>query len=67
MAYLSDFVKSTLSRVVLGKEIPAFPYNIGDKVESFDSTIWALHKGTKRVGPLLYPTSFTFSVRIQED
>ncbi|KAF9910597.1 hypothetical protein EC991_006156 [Linnemannia zychae] len=48
MAYLSDFVKSTLSRVVLGKEIPAFPYNIGDKVESFDSTIWALHKGTKR-------------------
>ncbi|KAF9141463.1 hypothetical protein BGX30_004760 [Mortierella sp. GBA39] len=48
MAYLSDFVKSTLSRVVLGKEIPTFPYNIGDKVESFDSTIWALHKGTKR-------------------
>ncbi|KAF9155097.1 hypothetical protein BG015_011065 [Linnemannia schmuckeri] len=48
MAYLSDFVKSTLSRVVLGKEIPAFPYNIGDRVESFDSTIWALHKGTKR-------------------
>ncbi|KAF9540396.1 hypothetical protein EC957_004342 [Mortierella hygrophila] len=48
MAYLSDFVKSTLSRVVLGKEIPTFPYNIGDKVESFDSTIWALHKGIKR-------------------
>lgn len=48
MAYLSDFVKSTLSRVVLGKEIPAFPYNIGERVESFDSTIWALHKGTKR-------------------
>ncbi|KAF9097153.1 hypothetical protein BGX23_009642 [Mortierella sp. AD031] len=48
MAYLSDFVKSTLSRVVLGKEIPSFPYNIGERVESFDSTIWALHKGTKR-------------------
>ncbi|KAF9933442.1 hypothetical protein FBU30_005476 [Linnemannia zychae] len=48
MAYLSDFVKSTLSKVVLGKEIPPFPYNIGDRVESFDSTIWALHRGTKR-------------------
>ncbi|KAF9183928.1 hypothetical protein BGZ51_003673 [Haplosporangium sp. Z 767] len=48
MAYLTDFVKSTLSRVVLGKEIPSFPYNIGERVESFDSTIWALHKGTKR-------------------
>ncbi|KAF9420065.1 hypothetical protein BGZ94_009231 [Podila epigama] len=42
------FVKSTLSKVVLGKDIPPFPYNIGEKVESFDSTIWALHKGTKR-------------------
>ncbi|KAF9403041.1 hypothetical protein BGX21_007508 [Mortierella sp. AD011] len=48
MAYLSDFVKSTLSRVVLGKEIPSFPYTIGDRVDSFDSTIWALHKGIKR-------------------
>ncbi|KAG0202102.1 hypothetical protein BGX28_005284 [Mortierella sp. GBA30] len=48
MAYLTDFVKSTLSRVVLGKEIPSFPYSIGERVDSFDSTIWALHKGTKR-------------------
>ncbi|KAF9580343.1 hypothetical protein BGW38_003052, partial [Lunasporangiospora selenospora] len=48
MAYLTDFVKSTLSRVVLGKDIPAFPYNIGDRVDSFDSSIWALHHGTKR-------------------
>ncbi|KAF9575455.1 hypothetical protein EC968_003060 [Mortierella alpina] len=48
MAYLTDFVKSTLSRVVLGKEIPSFQYNIGERVDSFDSTIWALHKGTKR-------------------
>ncbi|KAF9356456.1 hypothetical protein BGX26_005230 [Mortierella sp. AD094] len=48
MAYLSDFVKSTLSRVVLGKEIPSFPYTVGDRVDSFDSTIWALHKGIKR-------------------
>jgi len=49
MAYFSDFVKSTLSKVVLGKEIPAFPYTIGDRVDSFDSSIWALHKGIKRV------------------
>ncbi|KAI8358023.1 armadillo-type protein [Mortierella sp. GBAus27b] len=48
MAYLSDFVKSTLSRVVLGNQIPSFPYNIGDRVDSFDSTIWSLHRGTKR-------------------
>ncbi|KAF9990045.1 hypothetical protein BGZ75_003814 [Mortierella antarctica] len=48
MAYLTDFVKSTLSRVVLGKEIPSFQYNIGERVDSFDSTIWALHRGTKR-------------------
>ncbi|KAI1315558.1 hypothetical protein EDD11_000631 [Mortierella claussenii] len=48
MAYLSDFVKSTLSRVVLGKEIPSFPYTIGERVDSFDSTIWSLHKGIKR-------------------
>ncbi|KAF8939154.1 protein kinase [Dissophora ornata] len=48
MAYFTDFVKSTLSKVVLGKEIPSFPYNIGERVDSFDSTIWALHKGTKR-------------------
>ncbi|KAG0351329.1 hypothetical protein BGZ54_003318 [Gamsiella multidivaricata] len=48
MAYLTDFVKSTLSRVVLGKEIPSFPYNIGERVDLFDSTIWALHKGIKR-------------------
>lgn len=49
MAYFSDFVKSTLSKVVLGKEIPAFPYTIGERVDSFDSSIWALHKGIKRV------------------
>jgi SCY1-like protein 1 len=49
MAYLSDFVKSTLSRVVLGKEIPSFAYNVGDRVDSFDSTIWSLHRGTKKV------------------
>ncbi|KAK3807812.1 MAG: armadillo-type protein [Benniella sp.] len=48
MAYLSDFVKSTLSRVVLGKEVPSFAYNVGDRVDSFDSTIWSLHKGTKK-------------------
>ncbi|KAF9320717.1 hypothetical protein BG003_005168 [Podila horticola] len=48
MAYLTDFVKSTLSKAILGKEIPPFPYNIGERVDSFDSTIWALHKGTKR-------------------
>ncbi|KAF9978646.1 hypothetical protein BGZ73_001299 [Actinomortierella ambigua] len=46
--YLTDYVKSTLSRVVLGKDIPSFPYNIGERVESFNSTIWSLHKGTKR-------------------
>ncbi|ORZ18413.1 armadillo-type protein [Lobosporangium transversale] len=48
MAYLSDFVKSTLSRVVLGKEIPSFPYTIGERIDSFDSTIWSLHRGIKR-------------------
>ncbi|KAG0359943.1 hypothetical protein BG005_011813 [Podila minutissima] len=48
MAYLTDFVKSTLSKAILGKEIPPFPYNIGERVDSFDSTIWALHRGTKR-------------------
>ncbi|KAG0047889.1 hypothetical protein BGZ83_007133 [Gryganskiella cystojenkinii] len=48
MAYLSDLVKSTLSKAILGKEIPPFPYTIGDRVDSFDSSIWALHKGIKR-------------------
>ncbi|KAF9432213.1 hypothetical protein BGZ76_011118 [Entomortierella beljakovae] len=48
MAYLSDFVKSTLSRVVLGKDVPSFPYTIGERVDSFDSSIWTLHKGIKR-------------------
>ncbi|KAG0231803.1 hypothetical protein BGW42_008636 [Actinomortierella wolfii] len=46
--YLTDYVKSTLSRVVLGKDIPTFPYTIGERVESFNSTIWSLHKGIKR-------------------
>ncbi|KAG0316507.1 hypothetical protein BGZ99_006856 [Dissophora globulifera] len=48
MAYFTDLVKSTLSKVVLGKEIPSFPYTLGDRVDSFDSTIWALHMGIKR-------------------
>ncbi|KAG0307769.1 hypothetical protein BGZ98_009841 [Dissophora globulifera] len=48
MAYFTDLVKSTLSKVVLGKEIPSFPYTLGDRVDSFDSTIWALHTGIKR-------------------
>ncbi|CAJ0643509.1 16424_t:CDS:10 [Entrophospora sp. SA101] len=44
-----DYLKSTLSRVVLGTEIPSFPYNITDKLDSFDGlTIWSLHNGTKK-------------------
>ncbi|CAO3638425.1 unnamed protein product [Cunninghamella blakesleeana] len=45
MAFLSGFVKSGLS--FIGKD-PSFPYSIGDKVEFYDHSLWALHHGTKR-------------------
>lgn len=46
-----DYLKS-ISRVVLGKDIPSFPYNIGEKVDSFEgASIWSLHNGTKKVNP----------------
>ncbi|KAL1920476.1 uncharacterized protein VTP21DRAFT_853 [Calcarisporiella thermophila] len=45
MAYLFK----TLSLVGLGSSIPAFPYNIGDKVEWYEGeSIWTLYHGTKR-------------------
>ena len=48
-----DYLKSTLSRAILGKDIPAFPYNIGTKVDSYDGvSIWELRSGTKKVGTL---------------
>jgi len=44
-----DYLKS-ISRVVLGKDIPSFPYNIGEKIDSFEGlSIWSLHNGTKKV------------------
>ncbi|CAG8502064.1 926_t:CDS:10 [Paraglomus occultum] len=44
-----DYLKSTLSRAILGKDIPAFPYNIGTKVDSYDGvSIWELRSGTKK-------------------
>ncbi|KAI7863000.1 armadillo-type protein [Spinellus fusiger] len=47
MAFLSGFVKSGLS--FLGKDSSAFPYTLGDKVESFEGlSVWALHQGTKK-------------------
>ncbi|CAI2178464.1 8859_t:CDS:10 [Funneliformis geosporum] len=43
-----DYLKS-ISRVVLGKDIPSFPYNIGEKIEAFEGlSIWSLHNGTKK-------------------
>ena len=54
-----DYLKSTLSRAILGKDIPAFPYNIGTKVDSYDGvSIWELRSGTKKV-------LFGFSALIQ--
>ncbi|RKP14860.1 armadillo-type protein [Piptocephalis cylindrospora] len=43
---LSEFMRSTLSRVVLGKDT-AFPYSIGTRVLSYEGrSLWALHRGT---------------------
>ncbi|CAG8513841.1 12769_t:CDS:10 [Ambispora leptoticha] len=44
-----DYLKSTLSRVVLRKDIPPFPYNFGEKVVEYDNlSIWELFRGTKK-------------------
>ncbi|GBC08197.1 hypothetical protein RclHR1_07960013 [Rhizophagus clarus] len=61
-----DYLKS-ISRVVLGKDIPSFPYNIGEKVDSFEGvSIWSLHDGTKKEDGT--PVSvFTFDCNKQRD
>ncbi|CAG8581402.1 8997_t:CDS:10 [Ambispora gerdemannii] len=44
-----DYLKSTLSRVVLRKDIPPFPYNFGEKVVEYENlSIWELFRGTKK-------------------
>ncbi|RHZ46884.1 hypothetical protein Glove_606g66 [Diversispora epigaea] len=44
-----DYLKSTLSRVVLGKDIPSFPYNLVEKIDAYEGeSIWSLHHGTKK-------------------
>ncbi|CAG8438244.1 5507_t:CDS:10 [Acaulospora colombiana] len=44
-----EYLKSTLSRVVLGKDIPSFPYNVAEKIEAYDGeSMWSLHQGTKK-------------------
>jgi SCY1-like protein 1 len=49
-----DYLKS-ISRVVLGKDIPSFPYNIGEKVDLFEGvSIWSLHDGTKKVKLIIF-------------
>ncbi|CAG8582491.1 14726_t:CDS:10 [Funneliformis mosseae] len=61
-----DYLKS-FSRVVLGKDIPSFPYNIGEKIESFEGlSIWSLHNGTKKDGGSSVSV-FTFDCNKQKE
>ncbi|CAG8841426.1 32594_t:CDS:2, partial [Racocetra persica] len=45
-----DFiVMSTLTRVVLGKDIPTLSFNIAEKIDSYEgASIWSLYQGTKK-------------------
>ncbi|CAG8613156.1 6169_t:CDS:10, partial [Dentiscutata erythropus] len=62
-----DYLKSTLSRVVLGKDIPTLPFNIAEKVDSYEGvSIWSLYQGTKKEDGS--PVSiFTFDCTKQKD
>ncbi|CAG8444939.1 2855_t:CDS:10 [Dentiscutata heterogama] len=62
-----DLVMSTLSRVVLGKDIPTLPFNIAEKVDAYEGvSIWSLYQGTKKEDGS--PVSiFTFDCTKQKD
>ncbi|CAG8593593.1 5786_t:CDS:10, partial [Acaulospora morrowiae] len=49
------------------KDVPSFPYNIADKVESYDGeSIWTLHQGTKKEDGSLV-SIFAFDCTKQKD
>ncbi|CAG8679205.1 17348_t:CDS:2, partial [Cetraspora pellucida] len=62
-----DYLKSTLSRVVLGKDIPTLSFNIAEKIDSYEgASIWSLYQGTKKEdgSPI---SIFTFDCVKQKD
>ncbi|KAI9197249.1 armadillo-type protein [Polychytrium aggregatum] len=43
-----EFAKSTISRAIGSAAGPALPFSIGEPISSSPSSLWAIHRGTKK-------------------